>query len=43
MSIDLAEQTALYRNPEAPIPARVADLLGRMNLDEKSRSCMPAG
>ncbi|ERJ34103.1 TPA: glycoside hydrolase family 3 C-terminal domain-containing protein [Burkholderia cepacia ATCC 25416] len=35
MSIDLAEQTALYRNPEAPIPARVADLLGRMNLDEK--------
>jgi beta-glucosidase len=35
MPIDIADQSALYRNAAAPIAERVADLLGRMTLDEK--------
>ncbi|AOK47049.1 glycosyl hydrolase [Burkholderia sp. MSMB617WGS] len=35
MSIDHATDSALYRNPNAPIRERVADLLARMHLDEK--------
>jgi beta-glucosidase len=35
MPIDIAEQPALYRDAAAPIAQRVADLLGRMTLEEK--------
>ena len=35
MPIDIAEQPALYRDAAAPIAERVADLLGRMTLEEK--------
>ena len=35
MPIDIAEQSALYRDAAAPIAERVADLLGRMTLQEK--------
>ena len=35
MSIDIAEQPALYRDAAAPVAARVADLLARMTLEEK--------
>jgi beta-glucosidase len=35
MPIDIAEQAAMYRNAAAPIAERVADLLGRMTLEEK--------
>jgi beta-glucosidase-like glycosyl hydrolase len=35
MTIDIAEQPALYRDATAPIAERVADLLGRMTLEEK--------
>jgi beta-glucosidase len=30
-----AQERPLYKNPDAPIPDRVADLLGRMTLEEK--------
>lgn len=35
MPIDIAEQPARYRDATAPIAERVADLLGRMTLQEK--------
>ena len=35
MSNNVDEQAVLYRNPDAPIAERVADLLGRMTLEEK--------
>ncbi|MFN7157069.1 MAG: hypothetical protein ACK4MR_00055, partial [Erythrobacter cryptus] len=30
-----AEAQPLYKNPKAPIPLRVADLMARMSLEEK--------
>ncbi len=35
MNTDTPSQTPPYRNPELPVELRVADLLGRMTLDEK--------
>ncbi|TDV35622.1 beta-glucosidase [Paraburkholderia caballeronis] len=35
MSLDHRSEVPLYRNPDAPVEARVADLFGRMTLDEK--------
>ena len=35
MPIDIVEQAALYRDAAAPVAERVADLLGRMTLEEK--------
>ena len=41
----LAQQRAAYRDRALPIPARVADLLGRMTLEEKAAQlcCLWAG
>ncbi|MEO6340735.1 MAG: hypothetical protein ABIO39_11890 [Caulobacteraceae bacterium] len=33
--VALAAAPFLYKDPKAPIPLRVADLLGRMTLEEK--------
>ena len=30
-----AQDAPVYRNPGAPVDARVKDLVGRMNMDEK--------
>ena len=35
MNTDTPSQTPPYRNPDLPVEHRVADLLGRMTLDEK--------